>query len=128
MERNVSTIGALSAANKRVANLLKKADAPLADVDECLFQTEQEKQLLVAVRELTRDVRAIALEKDYEKALRRLAQIKPAVDAFFDGVMVLADDPKVRQNRLNLLGLLNGELNCGANIGLLEPEGAATAA
>lgn len=126
--RGLPEAGALSAANKRVANLLKKADAPLADVDESLFETEQEKQLLIAVRELTRDVRAIALEKDYEKALRRLAQIKPAVDAFFDGVMVLADDPKARQNRLNLLGLLNGELNRDANIGLLEPEGAETAA
>ena len=57
--------------------------------------------------------------QDFAAALSALAAVKPQVDAFFDGVMVMADDAAVKQNRLNLLNVLSNLLNAVADIALL---------
>jgi glycyl-tRNA synthetase beta chain len=94
----------LAAANKRVANILRKAgeSAPAA-VDVGALQAPAERQLFEAMRERRDGVAAATARKDYTGSLALLAQLRPAVDAFFDQVMVMDENPKLRANRLALL-------------------------
>ncbi|MCQ9326673.1 glycine--tRNA ligase subunit beta [Neisseria dentiae] len=110
---------ALAAANKRVQNLLKKADAQLGAVNENLLQQAEEQALFAASQALQPKINAALAAQDFQTALTELAAIKPQVDAFFDGVMVMADDAAVKQNRLNLLNQLAGQMNAVADIALL---------
>ncbi|MCP2040084.1 glycyl-tRNA synthetase beta chain [Neisseria sp. HSC-16F19] len=110
---------ALAAANKRVQNLLKKADAELGAVNESLLQQAEERALFAAAQELQPQIQAALAAQDFQAALSQLAAIKPQVDAFFDGVMVMADDAAVKQNRLNLLNQLSAQFNAVADIALL---------
>ena len=111
---------ALAAANKRVQNLLKKADAKLGDVNASLFAQNEEKALFAAAQDLQPKVADAAKRGNFQAALTELAAIKPQVDAFFDGVMVMAEDAAVKQNRLNLLNLLASLMNAVADIALLS--------
>ncbi|MEI8296385.1 MAG: glycine--tRNA ligase subunit beta [Pseudomonadota bacterium] len=96
---------ALSGANKRIANILRKANhTPAAAVRAELFEGPEERALAEAIAALTPGVEARLAERDYAAALKQLATLRPAVDAFFDKVMVMAEDPAVRANRLTLLG------------------------
>lgn len=97
----------LAAANKRIANILKKADtAQEVTVKEKLFEDDAEKSLWSALTK-TRDRVAPMLEaREYTAALDQLATLRDVVDAFFDDVMVMADDNAVRDNRLALLAEL----------------------
>ena len=110
---------ALAAANKRVQNLLKKADAELGEVNESLLQQDEEKALYAAAQGLQPKIAAAVAEGNFQTALSELASVKPQVDAFFDGVMVMAEDPAVKQNRLNLLNRLAEQMNAVADIALL---------
>ncbi|MDO4907106.1 glycine--tRNA ligase subunit beta [Neisseria sp.] len=110
---------ALAAANKRVQNLLKKAGAELGAVNENLLQQTEEQALFAASQALQPKIDAALAAQDFQTALTGLAAIKPQVDAFFDGVMVMADDAAVKQNRLNLLNRLAGQMNAVADIALL---------
>ena len=110
---------ALAAANKRVQNLLKKADAELGAVNESLLQQAEEQALFAAAQALQPKIAAAVAGNDFQTALTELAAIKPQVDAFFDGVMVMADDAAVKQNRLNLLNQLAGQMNAVADISRL---------
>ena len=111
---------ALAAANKRVQNLLKKADAALGEVDESLLQQDEEKALYAAAQGLQPKIAAAVAEGNFQTALSELASVKPQVDAFFDGVMVMAEDSAVKQNRLNLLNRLAEQMNAVADIALLS--------
>lgn len=111
---------ALAAANKRVQNLLKKADAELGAVNESLLTQSEEQALFAAAQALAPKVQAALAAHDFQTALNELATIKPQVDAFFDGVMVMADDAAVKQNRLNLLNQLAQQMNAVADIALLS--------
>lgn len=111
---------ALAAANKRVQNLLKKTDAELGAVNESLLQQSEEQALFAAAKELAPKIKTALAQQDFQTALSELASIKPQVDAFFDGVMVMADDAAVKQNRLNLLNQLTQQLNAVADISLLS--------
>lgn len=94
----------LSAANKRINNILKKVDGELSDtVDVTLFEVDAEKVLWESLDALRETVSAQIAARDYTLAIGSLATIRAAVDQFFDDVMVMADDDKVRQNRLALL-------------------------
>ncbi|MBO1927081.1 glycine--tRNA ligase subunit beta [Thiomicrorhabdus sp. 6S2-11] len=94
----------LSAANKRIANLLKKVDGDIAEtVDTGLFDNDAESALFAKLDELREQVSDLVAGKDYIAALQQLATIRAEVDAFFDGVMVMADDESVKNNRLALL-------------------------
>ena len=110
---------ALAAANKRVQNLLKKADAQLGAVNENLLQEDAERALFAATQALRPTVQAALAKHDFQAALTALAAVKPQVDAFFDHVMVMADDAAVKQNRLNLLNELATLMNAVADISLL---------
>ena len=94
----------LTAANKRVANILRKAgESTPAAVDAGALQAAAERQLFEALRERRDGVAAATGRKDYASSLTLLAQLRPAVDAFFDQVMVMDENPKLRANRLALL-------------------------
>ena len=94
----------LTAANKRVANILRKSgeSAPTA-VDTQALQAAAERQLFEALGERRDGVSAATARRDYASSLTLLAQLRPAVDAFFDQVMVMDENPKLRANRLALL-------------------------
>ena len=110
---------ALAAANKRVQNLLKKADAELGAVNEALLQQDEERALYAAAQAMQPKIEAALARQDFQAALSELAAVKPQVDAFFDGVMVMADDAAAKQNRLNLLNQLSQQMNAVADIALL---------
>ena len=110
---------ALAAANKRVQNLLKKADAQLGAAQENLLQEDAEHALFAATQALRPTVQAALAKHDFQAALTALSAVKPQVDAFFDNVMVMADDAAVKQNRLNLLNELSQLMNAVADISLL---------
>jgi glycyl-tRNA synthetase beta chain len=94
----------LTAANKRVANILRKAgESAPSEIDQGALQVAGERQLFEAMRQRRDGVAAAAARKDYAGSLALLAQLRPAVDAFFDQVMVMDEDPKLRANRLALL-------------------------
>ena len=97
----------LAVAFKRVVNIIKKTDDfQAADVDPKLFQHESESALLTAYEAVKKKVED-NLKKDlFDQALVEIASLRDTVDAFFEGVMVMTDDPAVRRNRLALLGLI----------------------
>lgn len=93
-----------AAAFKRIVNIIKKIDtSALPEVDEKLFAKDCEQELYSAFTNVSDDVKKLAASGDYEEALGRVAGIRASVDAFFDGVMVMDEDEKVRNNRLSLL-------------------------
>ncbi len=99
----------LASANKRIANILRKAgELQQAEVIVENLKDEAEIRLYDAIRPLRETVSAALAQREYANALGRLAQLRPPVDAFFDQVMVMADDPHLRANRLALLGQLHG--------------------
>jgi len=99
----------LTAANKRIANILRKSESvELGDVDVEALKEPAEIRLFDSMRSLRDAVSAATARREYTGALGQLAQLRPAVDGFFDEVMVNAEDPKLRANRLSLLaGLRN---------------------
>jgi glycyl-tRNA synthetase beta chain len=95
---------ALAAANKRIRNILRKHTGLVPDVvDAARLAEPAEHALHGAVASALADTAPLLADGDYVGVLRRLAALRPSVDAFFDGVMVMADDPAVRDNRLALL-------------------------
>jgi glycyl-tRNA synthetase beta chain len=97
----------LTAANKRISNILKKAGTDAAGaVDVSALREPPEKALHEALAGIVAEVERALAKRDYRAALARLATLRPAVDGFFDGVMVNADDPALRRNRLALLAQL----------------------
>ena len=95
---------ALAAANKRIANILRKASEPVGDrVDTDRLLDPAEQILGEQVEAIARQVEPRFAAREYTEALKSLAVLRNAVDAFFDSVMVMADDPALRANRLALL-------------------------
>ncbi|MGD8999337.1 MAG: glycine--tRNA ligase subunit beta, partial [Granulosicoccaceae bacterium] len=98
----------LAAANKRIGNILKKTAVPLAEQpDPALFTEDAERALDASLKAMTARVIPLIEARDYTTALTLLAGLRDDVDAFFDNVMVMADDEVVRNNRLALLGTLH---------------------
>jgi glycyl-tRNA synthetase beta chain len=101
--------GSLTAANKRIANILRKAESPpAAEVDVRLLKEPAEVRLFDAMRNLREAVATATARRAYADALGRLAQLRPQVDAFFDQVMVMDENLQLRANRLSLLAQLQG--------------------
>ncbi|HLU02414.1 MAG TPA: DALR anticodon-binding domain-containing protein, partial [Advenella sp.] len=109
----------LAAANKRIGNLLKKTDGNLPAMDPSLFTEPAEKALYEALHGIEATARADAAQGHFEKSLAAVAQTRSAVDDFFNHVMVMADDPAVRNNRLALLSQLHATMNLVADISRL---------
>jgi len=97
---------ALAAANKRIANILRKQPSADRTVDAALLQEDAEKQLYQQISSLDSSVAALFDKAEYLQGLEQLAQLRPAVDRFFDEVMVMVDDADLQNNRLALLGEL----------------------
>ena len=111
---------ALAAANKRVGNILKKAEGEVSGaVDTALLKEDAEKALYAALQTVAPQANAAFEQGDYTASLRALAALKGPVDAFFDGVMVNADDAALKANRLALLQQLHQAMNRGADLSRL---------
>ncbi|CUA81504.1 glycyl-tRNA synthetase beta chain [Gulbenkiania indica] len=110
---------ALAAANKRVKNILRKNATETGEVNPALLVEPAEQALFAAVEKTAPAVEAHFAERDFAGALFTLATLKAPVDAFFDDVMVMAEDAAVRDNRLALLGRLSDLFNRVADISLL---------
>jgi glycyl-tRNA synthetase beta chain len=110
---------ALAAANKRIGNILKKADGSLPEPDAALLCEDAEKALYARILEIAPIVKTHVANEAYADALKALASVRAEVDHFFDKVMVNVDDLAVRANRLGLLKALFGQLNAVADISKL---------
>lgn len=119
--RGQAQAAALAAAHKRVSNLLAKAEKldATAEVSANLLHEEAEQALARTLAELDADNREDLAAGRYAAALRRMAALQGPVDAFFDGVMVNAQDPDLRRNRLALLSQLRRQFLAVADLSLL---------
>ncbi|MGA9394926.1 MAG: glycine--tRNA ligase subunit beta [Azonexus sp.] len=112
---------ALAAANKRVGNILKKVEDSIdAWVDTALLTEPAEVALHAALVEVVPQADAAFVTGDYSESLQALAALRAPVDAFFDSVMVNADDPALRANRLGLLAKLYAAMNQVADLSKLS--------
>lgn len=119
--RNLPEAQSLAAANKRIGNILKKVDGALPDaIDTTLLLETQEKTLYQTLSGLSNTVNQFLQDKHYEQALAQLAQLRDPVDSFFDEVMVMAEDEKLRNNRIALLNQLHGLFMQVADISRLQ--------
>ena len=112
---------ALAAANKRIGNILKKAEGVTADaaVNPALLAEAAEKALYEGLQACLPQSQAQWQAGDYTASLQTLARLRAPVDAFFEGVMVNADDAALRANRLALLQSLHGAMNRVADLSRL---------
>ena len=113
---------ALAAANKRIGNILRQAGSAAREtpIVDSLIECDAEAALVAAVASAEHDVQALAQTQDYVGLLQRLARLREPVDAFFDSVMIMAEDPGVRANRLTLLIRLRRMFLRVADISLLR--------
>ena len=110
---------ALAAANKRVGNILKKAQDVQAAINPALLQEAAEKDLADALKNVAKKADEAWSRGDYAANLQALASLKVPVDAFFEHVMVNADDEALKANRLGLLATLHGAMNRVADLSRL---------
>jgi glycyl-tRNA synthetase beta chain len=110
---------ALAAANKRIGNILKKAEKADAHVNERLLKEDAEKALFAATQKIAPQARSQFESGDYTGSLQTLAALRGPVDAFFDGVMVNAEEADLRLNRLGLLATLHQAMNRVADLSRL---------
>ena len=110
---------ALAAANKRIGNILKKAEQSLPEPDIALLEEDAEKALFERVLLIAPLLRSHVANEDYTDALKVLASVHSEVDRFFDEVMVNVHEPLLRNNRLGLLRALFDQLNAVADISKL---------
>ena len=118
--RTLDSAAALAAANKRVSNILAKADAAIGEINLTACVEPAEKNLAEAVLALRTEVQPLIAQGDYTAVLDKLANLRAPVDSFFDNVMVNAEDPALRQNRLAILNTLQGLFLQVADISLLQ--------
>ena len=118
--RTLDSAEALAAANKRVSNILAKADAAIGEINLTACVEPAEKALAEAVLALRTEVQPLIAQGDYTTVLDKLANLRAPVDSFFDNVMVNAEDPALRQNRLAILNTLQGLFLQVADISVLQ--------
>jgi len=118
--RNTEEAESLAAANKRISNILAKADNVGDSIDESLFEERAEKGLYSTLQGIQKEVDTAIESGSYERALTSLATLQAPVDSFFDNVMVNADDERVKQNRLAILQQLRSQFLKVADISLLQ--------
>lgn len=118
--RNLAEAAALSAANKRVANILAKETAPQGEVVEANLVEAAEKALYAELQAIGTVVQPLLDSKDYTTALSKLAALRAPIDAFFDSVMVMAEDPALKANRLLILAELRRLFTRIADISVLQ--------
>lgn len=109
----------LAAANKRIANILRQAGEVPADFDPGLFSQSEEQQLAGAFAAIQPEFERAYKAGEYTAALKSLAALKSPVDAFFDKVLVMDKDERVKQNRIGFLGRLHATMNRIADLSKL---------
>ena len=118
--RTLDSAEALAAANKRVSNILAKADAAIGEINLTACVEPAENALAEAVLALRTEVQPLIAKGDYTAVLDKLANLRAPVDSFFDNVMVNAEEPALRQNRLAILNTLQGLFLQVADISVLQ--------
>ncbi|NOH71489.1 glycine--tRNA ligase subunit beta [Vibrio pectenicida] len=119
--RELEAAESLAAANKRVGNILAKFEGDLAaEIDLALLEQEAEKTLAASVEIMAEALEPAFATGNYQEALSKLADLREPVDAFFDNVMVMADDEALKKNRLTLLNKLRNLFLQIADISLLQ--------
>ncbi|MGF1701897.1 glycine--tRNA ligase subunit beta [Photobacterium makurazakiensis] len=119
--RSLDAAESLAAANKRVGNILAKFDGELATaINTTLLVEDAEKALAEKVETMVTTLTPVFAEGNYQQALSELATLRDAVDAFFDNVMVMADDEQLKVNRLTMLNQLRNEFLKVADISVLQ--------
>ena len=119
--RKLPEAESLAAANKRSGNILKKVEGKLPkQIKTSLLTEEAEQNLYQVLTELTETVNPLLASSDYEPALQQLASLRAPVDTFFDDVMVMVEDTKLRDNRIALLNQLHGLFLQVADISRLQ--------
>jgi len=106
--RKLPEAESLSAANKRIANILKNITKINKQIDKSLLKESAEKSLYQTLQSLQKTVKLLFAEREYQKALFELAKLRETVDQFFDDVMVMVDDEALKNNRLAILANLRG--------------------
>jgi glycyl-tRNA synthetase beta chain len=109
----------LAAANKRITNILKKTNGAAGNVQTGLLKEAAEEGLYSAMQKLKPQVDAAFAQGDFTGTLKSLAHLRNDVDAFFNDVMVMAEDEQLRNNRIALLSSLHGMMNQVADISKL---------
>ena len=111
---------ALAAANKRIGNILRKVEGEVSDtIDATALVESAEERLAEALQGVEAAAHAALAQHDYVSTLKHLAQLREPIDAFFDGVMVMAEDARVRANRLALLKRISDRFLSVADVSLL---------
>ena len=117
--RTLPEAESLASANKRIRNILKKTTVTQTVPDPAVLREAAEKDLFTATSQLSPTISSLWESRDYTGALRQLAGVRKEVDTFFDQVMVMTDEPVIRNNRLALLSQLERLLNQVADISKL---------
>lgn len=118
--RTLDSAEALAAANKRVANILAKVEGNIGEINLSACVEPAEKALADTVLSLQTEVQPLIAKGDYTAVLDKLASLRAPVDNFFDNVMVNAEDPVLRENRLAILNTLQSLFLQVADISLLQ--------
>jgi glycyl-tRNA synthetase beta chain len=117
----------ISLAFKRMKNILRQAREAgkdvAAGVDSSALTEDAEKRLAAQVPKTANKVDALRAQRSYEQALLEIAQLRPVIDTFFDKVMVMVEDSRVRANRLALLQTLLNEFSTIADFSEIVTEG-----
>ena len=125
--RESEDFGAISAAFKRIKNILRQAKETGKKIGDALdvsaLHEDAEKALAAGMQRVAPRVRELSLKWEYASALAQIATIRPAVDTFFDKVMVMVEDERVRANRLALLQALLNEFSTIADFSEIVTEG-----
>jgi len=113
----------LATANKRIGNILRKADSEVSDtIDEDRLILPEEKDLSREIFELEKRLNPLLEKSEYDACLQHLSQLRPGVDRFFDAVMVMDEDAELRRNRLALLSRLKSLFDQVADLSVLGQE------
>ncbi|WP_413113696.1 glycine--tRNA ligase subunit beta [Thaumasiovibrio sp. DFM-14] len=119
--RTLDAAESLAAANKRVGNILAKFNGTLsANIDAALLTEQAETVLATQINDMVEKLQPLFANGDYQTALTELATLRDSVDAFFDNVMVMADDEALKVNRLTMLNLLREQFLNIADISVLQ--------
>jgi len=119
--RKLPEATALAAANKRISNIIKKAERPIPGAaDPTLFEMDAERELHEQITRLAQQTKPMMAESNYGATLQALSGLRTPVDRFFDDVMVMAEDQTVRANRLALLSSLSRQFLQVADLSMLQ--------
>jgi glycyl-tRNA synthetase beta chain len=125
--RSSGDFASISVAFKRMKNILRQAresgKIPSSRIEQAALIEDAERELAALIPPTAERVRTLRAERNYDQALLEIAKLRPAVDKFFDKVMVMVDDERVRANRLALLETLVKEFSTIADFSEIVTEG-----